>query len=368
MKLATLPGISIAVGEDGKVVWTNSFGVSNIDTREPVRDDTMFEAASMSKAVFAYIVLQLVDQGRLHLDSPLAGYFKPDYLPDDPNISRITARHVLTHTSGLPDWGVQGKRDTFRPMFTPGRFFSYSRGRVLLVATGDRAPHSAKSGRDQLARSCSEPAGMALASSTYVGDAGHAGRIAYGHLRGRLAPQQGWRDVIESASRYAQKWNKAVRDWRQQDWVNFVAEIREEPPPPPRVRFSNAAASLQCTPSDYTQFLALLCERSHRAAWEIPETTRREMVSPQVAVQEGAPLWWGLGVAVERDADGWRVGHEGNNDNRFTSYSGANPTRRYALVIMTNGFGFEVYQRIVRSTTGLDQLSFVTNYQPPRAV
>jgi hypothetical protein len=147
----------------------------------------------------------------------------------------------------------------------------------------------------------------------------------------------------------------------------IFVEIREEPPPP-RVRFSNAAASLQCTPSDYTRFLALLCERSHRATWEIPEATRREMVSPQVAVQEHAPFWWGLGVAVERDADGWRIGHEGNNDNRFTSYSGANPTRQYTPVIMTNGFGFEVYQRIVRSTTGLDQLSFVTNYQPPRAV
>jgi CubicO group peptidase (beta-lactamase class C family) len=209
-----------------------------------------------------------------------------------------------------------------------------------------------------------EPAGMR--SSTYVGDEKDAALAAYGHVEGRVAADQGWRDVLKITSAYAKKWGKPLRDWRQEDWVRVGAEQSPNKPAPARVRFENAAASLLCTPADYARFVALLCARPSRASWEITEATRRSMVSRQIAVQDGVPLWWGLGVAIERSSDGWRISHEGNNDNRFTSYFGADPDRRRGLVVMTNcGSGFGVYQRIVRSATGLDQLTFISDDSPP---
>src|ERR1700734_3932150 len=126
MRLACLPGLSMAVMERGEVIWAQTFGVLNSTTKEPVREDTLFEAASMSKPPFAYTVLRLAEEKAIDLDRPLVAYYRPAYLPRDPNIDLITARHVLTHTSGLPDWGEEGKSETLRPMFKPGRYLSYS--------------------------------------------------------------------------------------------------------------------------------------------------------------------------------------------------------------------------------------------------
>src|SRR5437773_731069 len=63
MKEADVPGLSLALVRDGELVWQHSFGVKNSKTKEPVTDGTLFEAASLSKPVFAYAVLKLVDSG-----------------------------------------------------------------------------------------------------------------------------------------------------------------------------------------------------------------------------------------------------------------------------------------------------------------
>src|SRR5690348_7172749 len=117
MQLAGVPGLSMAVLDRGALAWQQSFGVA---------DDTLFEAASTSKPVFAYAVLQLVERGVIDLDRPLALYHRPPYLPPDARLDRITARHVLTHSSGLRNWGDEGKPETFVPAFEPGTRFRYS--------------------------------------------------------------------------------------------------------------------------------------------------------------------------------------------------------------------------------------------------
>ena len=70
-----IPGISVAVIKDSKVVYHRGFGVKNTATKEPVADDTVFEAASMTKPVFAYTVLRLVDRGVL--DARYAALYLP---------------------------------------------------------------------------------------------------------------------------------------------------------------------------------------------------------------------------------------------------------------------------------------------------
>ncbi|MGD1841869.1 MAG: serine hydrolase domain-containing protein, partial [Thermonemataceae bacterium] len=74
MDSAAVTGLSVAVVQQGKFVWHKGFGRSNNQTRQPVTAATLYEAASLSKVVFSYIVWQLVDQGVLTLDKPLVDY------------------------------------------------------------------------------------------------------------------------------------------------------------------------------------------------------------------------------------------------------------------------------------------------------
>lgn len=79
MQDGEVPGLSIALIREAKLVWHHGFGVKNAETKEPVTDSTIFEAASLSKPVFAYAVLKLVDGGKLDLDKPLNQYLPGNY-------------------------------------------------------------------------------------------------------------------------------------------------------------------------------------------------------------------------------------------------------------------------------------------------
>ncbi len=125
MKDGDVPGLSIALARGGELVWHKGFGVKNTKTNEPVTDGTVFEAASLSKPVFAYAVLKLVDAGKFDLDKPLNQYLPGNYdVGDDSRLGLITARHVLSHTPGFPNWRPRG--GALKIHFTPGDRFSYS--------------------------------------------------------------------------------------------------------------------------------------------------------------------------------------------------------------------------------------------------
>ncbi|HEX9001214.1 MAG TPA: serine hydrolase domain-containing protein, partial [Blastocatellia bacterium] len=74
-----VPGLSIALIQKGELAWHRGFGVKNSQTKESVAANTMFEAASLSKPVFAYAVMKLVDAGKLSLDTPLNKYLPGNY-------------------------------------------------------------------------------------------------------------------------------------------------------------------------------------------------------------------------------------------------------------------------------------------------
>lgn len=118
-----VPGVALASIRGGRIDKIVCAGTSNSETRQPVSEQTRFQAASLSKPVFAYVVLQLADAGRFPLDQPLARYL-PDYQSSDPAAGLITARHILSHTSGLPNW--RNDRYPLKAHFAPGSRFSYS--------------------------------------------------------------------------------------------------------------------------------------------------------------------------------------------------------------------------------------------------
>lgn len=155
MAAADIPGLSVAMVQQGRVVWTGAFGTRNDPGRTPVDQETIFEAASLSKPVFAYLVLRLADRRAFDLDRPLAQLVEYPRLAHDPRAGRITARMVLAHATGLPNWGG----DTLTLGFDPGTAYGYSgEGFVYLQRAVERV-----TGRslEQLARQeVFEPLGM----------------------------------------------------------------------------------------------------------------------------------------------------------------------------------------------------------------
>lgn len=124
MAEATVPGLSIALVRDGKLFWHQGFGVKDTLSKEPVSGHTVFEAASVSKTVFAYAALKLCEKGLLDLDKPLSTNAPFPLLTGDPRTELITPRTVLSHTTG-----VQNIRTGDEPLkfhFNPGTQFLYS--------------------------------------------------------------------------------------------------------------------------------------------------------------------------------------------------------------------------------------------------
>ncbi len=115
-----MAGLSAALIEDGQVVASEGFGV--------VGADTVFAVASLSKPPFAHLVLLLCDRGLLDLDTPLAEFYPEPYGafgldPDALELRSITARQVLSHTSGL---GNMQEDDSGRITCPPGSRWHYS--------------------------------------------------------------------------------------------------------------------------------------------------------------------------------------------------------------------------------------------------
>lgn len=142
-----IPGISLALIKDGKVVYHKVRGVKNTVTQEPLTKKTVFEAASITKPVFSMIVMRLAERGLIDLDKPLYEYLPFPNLEKDDRYRLITARIVLNHRTGLPNWafwppGSAEEGGDLNLLFSPGDRFRYSGegmnylGRVVAHITG----------------------------------------------------------------------------------------------------------------------------------------------------------------------------------------------------------------------------------------
>jgi CubicO group peptidase (beta-lactamase class C family) len=328
MKDGEVPGLSIALVRDGKLVWQRGFGVKSVSTNEPVGNDTVFEAASLSKPVFAYAVLRMVDRGLIDLDAPLTKYLPAAYVEGDARLNLITARMVLSHRTGFPNWRPRG--GPLKIHFTPGERFSYSgEGFVYLQKAVE---HLTGQPLDALMRKMVfEPLGMT--GSSYV-----------------------WQERFERL--------KATGH----DAAGNVTELRKPAE-------ANAAASLHTTAGDYARFMIAIMKGTG-----LKSETLKQMLSPQVKVDEVGPnsiarrtgnlsssLSWGLGWGLEQTANEKAFWHWGRNNDDVQCFTISFERERAGLVVFTNsGNGLSIIPELVaRALGGTQHPAFAwTNTEP----
>ena len=150
---AKVSGLSVVIFNENKPVYQKAFGYSNVEKKEVLTTENVFSGASLSKAVFAYLVAQLATEGTIDLDKPLQDYLEkplPDYqfenerrsyhaLKDDSRYEKITARMCLSHTTGFPNWRWLTRESDFSPegeirfLVDPGVRYYYSGEGIQLL-------------------------------------------------------------------------------------------------------------------------------------------------------------------------------------------------------------------------------------------
>jgi CubicO group peptidase (beta-lactamase class C family) len=355
MEIAHLPGLGIAVVNEGRRPWLHYAGVASATTNAPINADSLFVAASLGKILFAYAVLRLVDDGKLDLDRPLKDYF-PEAAPTGEWGGRVTARQVLSHSSGL-DWRQPGR--SFTPAFEPGTQFRYSgEGYYHLQRCVEKITGT---GFEQFMQDrMMKP--LSMTSSTYLWRADASGRLVAGH-RGDSAPfvpgcySTGFVvQLFERISRSGQPlaaWNHDLIG----DAMARKKSAASPTPPADNEMYPNAAFSLLTTVPDYAAFLARMVIPPE-AEDGLKPATRAEVMKPHSRVNSA--LSWGLGWCVEREAGRTYLWQWGSGYDGYYHFALVHPKTRSAIVVFTNGLnGLRVAERIVGAASGTDHPAFL---------
>jgi CubicO group peptidase (beta-lactamase class C family) len=319
MKKYAVPGLAIAVIRGGKTTWVHGFGIKEAATGRPVTGDTVFEAASLSKPVFAYGVLKLVEQGKLGLDVPLTTYLPKPFVAGDERLARITARIVLSHRTGFPNWPADDGSVSI--YFTPGERFSYSgEGYIYLQRVVEQI--TGKPLNKYMTEAVFTPLGMT--SSSYV-----------------------WRtdfDALTATGHDAD--GKPTELWKPTE--------------------AGAASTLNTTAKDYALFVeAVLCGKGLKPA------ILREMETPEIALdlecricikhgpkQLSKNLFWGLGWGIERKDGSDALWHWGDN-GAFKGFVMADPKTKSGVVMFANSEnGLEIAKPLTNEVMGTESLVF----------
>lgn len=313
---AKVHGMAISVFNKNTPVYQKIFGYSDYPNKIPLTDSTNIYGASLSKAVFSILVMDLVEEGVINLDTPLESYlpkriyeYKPqtrwhdDFsdLKKDSLYQKITARMCLAHTTGFPNWRWIEKDQKLRTHSTPGTKYSYSgEGFVYLQVVLEKLSGM---GLEELAQErVFEPLGMK--ASSYQWKPKFEKNYAFGH---------------------------------KTDGGKYEKDKDNEP---------RGGSTLETTALDYVTFLEAILHKKI-----ISEASYTEIFSPHIRITSSAQF--GDGTAIETDKYnninlsyglGWGyfktpfgkgVFKEGSG-NGFQHYSILFPETGMGIMIMTN--------------------------------
>ncbi len=313
---ANVHGIAVTVFEDKKISYNNTFGYRNYPEKVKLTGNTNMYGASLSKAVFGVLVMKLVEDGVLDLDTPLESYLPKkiyEYQPltrwhdnfselkDDPFYHKITARMCLNHTSGFPNWRWFEADKLLKVKFEPGIKYMYSgEGMVYLQVvieklTGKNLEHWAQ-------ELIFEP--LHMNNSSYKWQDDYAKDFALGHnTKGKLYPN----------------------------------DTDNEP---------RSASTLETTPNDYGLFMAAVLQGKI-----LRESSYNELFRPQFRIRsltqfppgsdiissanDEIELSYGLGWGIFQTPYGKAAFKEGHGDG-FQHYTILFPEAEKGIMIMCN--------------------------------
>ena len=308
-----MPAVSIALIRDGRLAWRRAFGVKDTGTNEPVDVNSVFAACSDTKPVFAYGVMKLAEKGVINLDTPLVKYTKRR-VTTDPRVDLITARHVLSHTTGFPNW----RQTPELPIqFTPGSQYQYSGEgfsylqSVVLEITG-------QSFERFMLDNILMPLGMTSSGITW--DMNSVKQIAKPHdqdgkpIAGRYVTPPSGAEAAEGIARYG------------------------------------AAAMLMTTPTDYATFLLEFLTPKPANNFRLNDASRNEMLRPQVKTRFGAE---GLAWNLEEHEGVPRLFAHSGSDAGYYCFTAASMERRSGLMVMLNGDAYAPFlMKMLANPTG----------------
>lgn len=311
-----VPGLSAAIVKNGKLIWNRAYGVKSNDSKEPVDTNTVFEAASVSKTVFAYAVMKLCEKGILTLDTPLSRYLPEPFLQGDPRLDLITARYVLSHQTGFQNWRTPG--EPLKIHFTPGTDFMYSGEgynylqSVVTQLTGKFNPDECGSYEDNL-KVCATDIGEYMVKNILI-------------------------PFDMTSSGYV--WNEALgrNEARPHDLEGKPMQ-KGHPTAIDMARYASAGG-LTTTAKDFSRFMIELFTPVHNDQYRLNKTSLEEMFRPQVKLREDQKIdgagSWALGWAVQERDTGNIVLHSGGQSG-FRSLTMLSPERKSGFVMLTNG-------------------------------
>lgn len=306
-KQYNIPGVSCVIIRGNLIAWSKSFGVTDVRTGEPVTDKTMFEACSMSKPVFAYTAMKLVEEGKLKLDEPIWKIFDDPAFQGQELRKKITPRMLLTHTSGLPNWRPgDDEENGYLPIeFEPGTKFQYSgEGMYLLQKVVEKISGTTL---DELAAETIFSQ-FFMTNSSFIWTPEFDSRIASGH---------------DTSGNFIRK-------------TSYTR--------------ANAGYTLYCSAEDYARFIldVMATDRpggASLAANTIDTMLARQVESPSREPQKrpggknGIKTFRSPGWAIDQTPMGDIHYHSGSNSSGFKCYHQFDRATGSGIVIMTNSLG-----------------------------
>jgi CubicO group peptidase (beta-lactamase class C family) len=323
MHAAEVTGVGIAIFNHGEIVYLKAYGVRDKEKNLPLTEDSVMSAASFSKVAFAYMVMQLVDEKRLDLDKAVYQYLPkplPEYpvykdLAGDARYKKITARMLLSHTSGFPNWRWFNEDRKLNINFEPGSRYAYSGEGInllqLVVETITNKPL-----QELMKTYIFEPFGMTRSSMV-------------------------WESRFESdyANGY-DEWGRSLGPQRRPE--------------------ANAAGSMQTTLVDFARFMQAVLQGER-----LSKQSREWMLSPQVQIfskhefptlvnettDENKPIRLSYGLAwglywTPYDKAFFKEGH----DEGWRNYTVCFDERKSGILIMTNSSNGEgIYKELLES-------------------
>jgi CubicO group peptidase (beta-lactamase class C family) len=338
MAKGRVPGLALALIQDGQPVYVKAYGLRNVETKKPLATDTVMYGASLTKMAFAYMVMQLVDEGVVKLDQPIAAYLKkplPEYpkyadLAADPRWKSLTARMLLDHTPGFPNFAFLNPNGKLDFKFDPGTRYAYSGEGINLLQFVLEEGLGLDAGKE-MQRRVFDRFGMTRTSMTWRED--FAPNLADGY------------DVNGKREGHHQR-----------------GSVR-------------AAGSMDTTITDYARFLA-----GFMRGEGLSPASRAEMLRPQIAITSAhqfptleaksnpanrkIDLSAGLGSVLFKGPYGpafYKGGHDDWTDNIFVCVE----TKKRCILLLSNSVHAEtIYPALIKSVLGDTGLPWSWEYNP----